>query len=352
MVCAEEVVMNPVPLLLVLAVFLPNAQAAPDGAELFARHCAVCHGEEGTGGVGTPLALGSFLAGVSDEFLIKTIRSGRPGRVMPAFPTLSNSQVKAIVRRIRSWSDAPVPKEDTSAVGGDPIQGRALYAEHCGACHGDQGQGGRGTGVTFSRSRALPIIPPALNNAGFLAAASDRMLEATIRNGRAGTPMPAFSGRLSDRQIAHVTRYIRSWQAAAVAAAPPEDEPLILSVDSPYDLQQTLENVRAAAIAANFAVIRSDHLEHGLVPDGQENPKLMFVDFCNFKFLFESLPAAPRLGMFLPCRITVVETEGGVVKVMSVNPKALSRLFNNDELEAACNRMHELYTQILEEASL
>jgi cytochrome c oxidase cbb3-type subunit 3 len=76
------------------------------------------------------------------------------------------------------------------------------------------------------------------------------------------------------------------------------------------------------------------------------------VDFCNFKFLFDSLQVDPRLGMFLPCRITVVESEQGEVKVMSVNPRALSRLFNNDELDAACSRMYDLYTQILEEATL
>jgi len=344
--------MHPRRLLLVLVLVCPAVQAAPDGAELFAQHCAVCHGERGTGGVGTPLALESFLSTVSDEFLIKTVRHGRPGRIMPAFPTLSNSQVKAIVGQIRGWSKLPAPAEDDTAVEGNPVKGQALYVEHCAACHGDQGQGGHGTGVTFSRSRDLPIIPPALNNSGFLAAASDRMLQATIRNGRAGTPMPAFGGRLSDQQIGHITRFLRSWQGKAAPVTHAEEQPFILSVDSPYDLQQTVENVRAAAAAANFAVIRSDHLEHGLVPEGEENPKLVFVDFCNFKFLFEALQIDPRLGMFLPCRISVAEIEPGEVRVMSVNPKALSQLFNNNELDAACRRMHELYTQILDEASL
>jgi cytochrome c oxidase cbb3-type subunit 3 len=344
--------MNDWRFLVVLTLLFPTVQAAPDGAELFAQHCAVCHGERGKGGVGTPLALESFLSTVSDEFLTKTIRHGRPGRVMPAFPTLSNSQVKAIVGQIRSWSEAPAAVEDGGAVEGDPLRGKALYATHCAACHGDQGQGGHGTGVTFSRSRELPIIPPALRNRGFLASASDRMLQATIRNGRAGTPMPAFGGRLSEEQIGHITRYLRSWQTSAGPSERAADEPFILSVDSSYDLQQTVENVRAAAAAANFAVIRSDHLEHGLVPEGEESSKLVSVDFCNFKFLFDSLQVDPRLGMFLPCRITVVESEQGEVKVMSVNPRALSRLFNNNELDAACARMYELYTQILEEATL
>ena len=56
------------------------AFAAPDGQTLFNKHCAVCHGSEGKGGVGVPLSLPSFINSVSDEYLIKTIRVGRPGR--------------------------------------------------------------------------------------------------------------------------------------------------------------------------------------------------------------------------------------------------------------------------------
>ena len=40
--------------------------------------------------------------------------------------------------------------------------------------------GGKGTGVTFSRKRDLPVIAPALNNVGFLASASDNMIKDTI----------------------------------------------------------------------------------------------------------------------------------------------------------------------------
>jgi cytochrome c oxidase cbb3-type subunit 3 len=56
--------------------------------KLYAMHCAVCHSDMGSGGVGIPLALPSFLGSVDDIFLRKTIRYDRPGRVMPAFPAL------------------------------------------------------------------------------------------------------------------------------------------------------------------------------------------------------------------------------------------------------------------------
>ncbi|HSH28562.1 MAG TPA: cytochrome c, partial [Thiohalobacter sp.] len=166
--------------LLGLALTLAGPGAAePNGARLYAQMCAVCHGDAGDGGVGVPLRLPAFQAGVPDAYLEQTIRLGRPGRVMPGFDYLSDAEVDAIVEHIRSWYDGERPEFSQAArIAGDAKQGAQLYAKHCAQCHGDQGQGGQGTGVTFSRPRDLPIIAPALNNPGFLAAASDAMIKA------------------------------------------------------------------------------------------------------------------------------------------------------------------------------
>ncbi len=65
--------------------------------------------------------------------------------------------------------------------------GAKLYGRNCAACHGANGEGSKGTGVTFLRSRDLPIMAPALHNPGFLAAATDAMIKATLLHGRKGT---------------------------------------------------------------------------------------------------------------------------------------------------------------------
>ncbi|MBE9560231.1 MAG: c-type cytochrome, partial [Proteobacteria bacterium] len=174
---------------LFILAFSLNVNSAPHGDELYATHCSSCHGIDGKGGVGVPIALPSFLNSVSNEYLQKTIRHGRPGRIMPAFASLSDAQVSAIVKHVRNWSDKPVPVEDTTVIKGDSEHGKKLFADFCVQCHGEAGSGGKGTGVTFSRKRDLPIIAPALNNTGFLAAASDVMIRDTITLGREGTPM-------------------------------------------------------------------------------------------------------------------------------------------------------------------
>lgn len=330
------------------------ANGAPHGDELYAQHCAACHGDTGDGGVGVPLALPSFLDSVDDRFLRVSIRQGRPGRVMPAFTDLSDAQIDAVVAFIRSWSKKPAPVYPDTSVKGNPKRGGKLYAGYCAACHGANGEGGKGTGVTFSRKRNLPIIAPALNNEGFLAAASDEFIRQTLQLGREETPMRSFLVQgLSEDDIRDIVSYVRSFEGIALpglnaAKEPPEK---VLSMESPYSLEETVENLENAIISQNFLLIRTDTLEHGLVPEGEENPKQVILHFCNFKLLFEALGVDPRVGLFLPCRVTVTEKDGKVI-VSSINPEYLSRLFNNRELDAYCHEMKGIYMAILEDATL
>lgn len=338
------------PVLILLT--LPAAMAAPDGEALYGKHCSVCHGIDGGGGVGVPLAHPDFLRTVPDEYINKTIRYGRPGRIMPAFDNLSDAQLNAITSHVRSWGNGKTPEEDTSTIKGNVSNGKKLYASYCASCHGADGEGGKGTGVTFSRKRELPIIAPALNNSGFLASATDSMIRDTMKFGREGTPMTSqLVMGLSGDEIDDVVAYVRSFEKSMQEKKPAADEEIVIMVDSPYTMEETIENLKQSILDANFTLIRTEPLETGLVKEGEENIKQMVLHFCNFGFLFEALSIDPRVGMFLPCRITVIEDKGKV-KLMAINPLRLSATFNNDELDKACKEMHDLYQELLEDATL
>jgi cytochrome c oxidase cbb3-type subunit 3 len=332
----------------------PTSDSPQDGHRLFVDNCAACHGDDGHGGVGVPLALPSFLSTVDDEYLRNTIRNGRKGRIMPAFKRLSEAEAEAIVVHIRSLSKAPPAKLSSERLAGDRQHGQQLFARHCSVCHGENGEGGHGTGVTMSRPRNLPILAPALNNPGFLASAKDDMIKQTLMQGREGTPMVSFVKKgLSEKDINDIVVYVRSFEdnpPAASATLLETEAPVILR-ESPYSVEQTVEKVKTAISGVNMRLIRVMPFDEGYVKEGAENKNGIIVYACDFAFLNKALSVDPRVGLFLPCRITILQTQGKVL-VMSVNPKRLSAIFNNSELNRMCEEMTRIYTDIIEEATL
>jgi len=328
-----------------------SLQAKPDGQELYSTHCSACHGPNGDGGVGVPLALPDFQYGVTNDYLENTIRLGRPGRIMPAFTQLSDPEVKAIIKHIRKWAPGKPFKYSNKKINGNVKHGKKLFANNCAACHGAKGEGGKGTGVTFSRPRDLPVIAPALNNPGFLASAPDLMIKTVLMNGREGTPMLSFLKQgMTEKDIDDVVAYVRSFEKTAATPKAEEKINPLISYESPNSLTDTVESIKRAILGKNFKIIRVQYLNQGLVDKDKEDKKQVMIYFCNFNFLNRALAIDPRVGLFLPCRITAIEHKGKVT-VMASNPLYMSRLFNNEELHKLCKEMHDMYAEIVEEST-
>lgn len=338
-------------LVIVSALFAPSLLAA-DGAALYGQYCNACHGERSGGGIGVPLTSPQNL--IPDDYVRKTIRNGRPGRVMPAFSALTDNDVDAIVKHVQSLHGGKPPRYENTPVQGNLEHGRVLYAEHCAACHGVNGQGGEGTGVTLSRPRNLPIMAPALHNPGFLASANDQFIKTMLMQGIQGTPMVSFlKAGLKEKDIDDIVAFIRNFEREPLSrsAIIADKVDPIISVDSPYDLQTTVDNVKQAVGLNNFVFIREQTLDDGLAAAGKNDVHQHIIYFCNFNLLSEALRTDPRVGLFLPCRITVVE-QNGKVRMMAANPKRLSRLFNNSELNRLCDQMTKMYRTIMDDATL
>lgn len=238
-----------------------HGQTDGDGADLYRRYCAACHGAEGGGGVGPALSGSPLLA--DGEALLARIREGGGG--MPAFEgRLTDVQIETVARHVRERfgdglgplrtgpsgppeaGDArepaeepgppPVDASERTARGDDPApgaddredagdepgvasgrdeggpDGATLYAQNCAACHGPEGGGGVG---------------PAL--AGNTGLADGEAVIAQIRHG--GDGMPAFEGRLDKEEIEAVARHVRTEYGnaeAPSATTPPPDEPALL----------------------------------------------------------------------------------------------------------------------------
>jgi len=77
------------------------------GAQVYARECLLCHGEEGKGGVGTSLS-GPISAPQPAAFFRQIINDGVSGSPMPGYRgVLSGGDVENTVAFILSWEHSP-----------------------------------------------------------------------------------------------------------------------------------------------------------------------------------------------------------------------------------------------------
>lgn len=225
------------------------------GASLFARHCTVCHGSDGSADtlVGsllvprpTAFADGMFkLVGTqngmpSDDDLVATLRRGMPGSTMMAFDWLPNDDLLALAQHVRALGvrgrataiartaqaiGRPVTAEQAHAEAeralapGAPIAtpepnvvdaatlgtGEALFGKHCAGCHGQDGRGLPG-------SDAWPTdgvrLWPRDFTAGYLrGGASVRELALRIRAGMPGAHMPPTP--LAEGELLALATYVQ-----------------------------------------------------------------------------------------------------------------------------------------------
>jgi len=106
------------------------------GNAIYQEQCASCHGQQGEGGVGTALNDAQLLKNTLDEILFSVIRSGIPGKLMPAWSvdyggSLTDEDIRDVVAYIRLWETSGL---DTSElVSAD--EGAQLFEQYCAACH-------------------------------------------------------------------------------------------------------------------------------------------------------------------------------------------------------------------------
>jgi high-affinity iron transporter len=85
----------------------------------------------------------------------------------------------------------------------DVARGRLRYLVHCALCHGERADG-RGV-----RREGMSPTPADFTSRGWRDRMSPRTVFAVIRDGKRGTPMPAWPA-LSDQEIWDLTAYVLS----------------------------------------------------------------------------------------------------------------------------------------------
>lgn len=131
---------------LVVLALLPQPQAAAPpqidvakARRVFETSCAGCHGPEGQGGKGPPLAVPKLRRAATDAELAQIILNGIPGTQMPPSWYLGESGVTLAATYVRILGARATPAK----IEGNVAQGKALY-EGKGGCIGCHTIGAQG----------------------------------------------------------------------------------------------------------------------------------------------------------------------------------------------------------------
>lgn len=302
-----------------------SLRAGPDaprelarGADLYARHCALCHGASGDGlgpasrfleppprdfGSGR-FALASTRNGVpTDADLARTLARGMPGSAMPSWSWLVEADRLQLARFVRHLANERMAEElvRNSKLRGDPIEpararqlaeqrltpgkpivvpalpdrpdaamlerGKQLYLENCAACHGLDGKGrelvpldDQSHDVRLSRDFTAGVLK---------GGSSVDELTWRIVAGIPAAAMPATS--LADRgQTAALVAYVRTLlapgagerfvQRRAAFAAKRLAQPAPASADDPRWRQAAEHEVVLAPLSWHEDAVRSVHV--------------------------------------------------------------------------------------------
>jgi mono/diheme cytochrome c family protein len=177
-----------------------NAQHAtppsvPDpGAAAYAKHCAICHGDQREGNLPAFPPLAGIDHRMTNDKIVALVHAGK-GR-MPAFPKLQGAELDAMLRFLATPAGAPASEaESGDNPSGLAAAGRSLFQQNCAFCHGRDAMGGE-TGPDLTQSKIV------------LSDQNGDKIAAVIREGRPDNKMPAFN--FSSEELRGVVAFIHS----------------------------------------------------------------------------------------------------------------------------------------------
>ncbi len=197
-----------------------------DGAKIYKKNCAVCHGDKGDGNSRAAAGLRTkprnftskdIIKTLTRERMIQSVRTGIDGSPMVSWDErLGIDTIEKVVDYIRMTFMGKKGEKNVSLASvrrkmakpmvkglvGDPVKGAEFFNNNCYVCHGKKGEG------NGPRSK---FINPKPRNFRLLASRikyNRPTLFESISKGIIGSEMPSWNKVLTDQQIADVAEYV------------------------------------------------------------------------------------------------------------------------------------------------
>lgn len=115
-------------------------------------------------------------------------------------------------------------------------------------------------------------------------------------------------------------------------------------------VDEVVAKIEAAAAANQFGVLGVHNLKEKMAAKGVDfGPECQVLEVCNPGKAKTVLEADMSISNALPCRISVYEEAGGV-KVSTIKPTVLLKMFNHPELEPVAQEVEDIMLRIVDTA--
>jgi uncharacterized protein (DUF302 family) len=126
---------------------------------------------------------------------------------------------------------------------------------------------------------------------------------------------------------------------------------MLYEIESTKTIDQVCRDLEKAVVMHKFGVVTVHNLKETMKKKGVEfDQECRIFEVCNPHQAKRVLEKNMEISTALPCRISV-STEGGKVKMATLNPTVLISQFNAPDLQPVAKEVEETLIQIMNQAS-
>jgi cytochrome c oxidase cbb3-type subunit III len=171
---------------------IPDPKMAAEGAKLFSANCGFCHGSNARGASGPDLLRSPVVLDDNQgELVAVTVHNGRPAKGMPAFPSLTQDQVRDIAEFLHLQVELAANRgtyKPVNIVTGNAHAGEAYFQGEgkCATCHSATGDlahiGSKDSPADIQQAFLYPSSAPGAPHTVTVTIADGKKLQGTLKH--------------------------------------------------------------------------------------------------------------------------------------------------------------------------
>lgn len=129
----------------------------------------------------------------------------------------------------------------------------------------------------------------------------------------------------------------------------PGSEKYYLSKVIAGDLETVTQKVKEVLKSNGFGVVSEIDMHKTLNEKaGADMKGYRLLGVCNPKLAYQAVQAEENIGLFLPCKMILKETEDGTIEVVSVIPTHVMKMIGNKKLDTVAEEVTKKLEQVME----